>query len=222
MYCAPGARGGCSPTICLHGGPRSTTSAPGGVKGPGSVFMGLCVTGSVSPKAGMCSAKHWATNPLPPSDLHPLPSFLRTRVLLWTHELCRTHRPGLCEPPRAARLPARKLPRSYGETVTFLLKMARSVYKPYSIRLKFRNFFHTLPAMKSYEMLQNVTLSELYCLRRCPKKVPSLVCWGWLELALRRSRRSLPRVPRGDGGVSPRCHSGVIHRNASYLGHLLR
>ena len=187
MYCGPGARGGCSPTICLHGGPRSTTSAPGDVKGPGSVFMGLCVTGCVSPKAGMCSARHCATNPPPPSDPHPLPSLLRTRVLLWTHELCRTHRPGRCEPPRTARLPARKLPRSYGETVTFLLKMARSVYKPYSIRPKFRNFSHTLPAMISYEMLQNVTLSELYCLRACPE----------------RSRRSLPRVPRGDGGESP-------------------
>ena len=101
-----------------------TTSAHGGVMGPGSVFMGLCVIGCVSPKAGMCSARHWATNPPPPSDPHPLPSLLRTRVLLWTHELCRTHRPGRCEPPRAARLPARKLPRSYGETVTFLLKMA--------------------------------------------------------------------------------------------------
>ena len=128
------------PPICLHGGPRSTTSAPGDVMGPGSVFMGLCVTGCVSPKAGMCSAKHCATNPPPPSDPHPLPSLLRTRVLLWTHELCWTHRPGRCEPPRTARLPARKLPRSYGETVTFLLKMARSVYRPYSIRLNSETF----------------------------------------------------------------------------------
>ena len=54
--------------------------------------------------------------------------------------------------------------------------------------------------MKSYEMLQNVTLSELYCLRRCPKKVPSLVCWGWLELALRPAEGACPESLEGMGG----------------------
>ena len=56
---------------------------------------------------------------------------------------------------------------------------------------------------------------------RVPQKVPYPVCWGWLELALSAAEGACPESLKGMG-VSPRCHSGVIHRNASYLGHLLR
>ncbi len=57
---------------------------------------------------------------------------------------------------------------------------------------------------------------------RVPQKVPFPADWGRLKLALSAAEGACPESLEGMGGVSPRCHSGVIHRDASYLGHLLK